>query len=192
MSDLATHRPDVLGHRAHWLRRIKQSCPPWVTLLLFLPLQYLMLLVTQDPCLSVITGALPIYVLKGKLFTEPFNIVHAGFCLDQPTIGKWLFWFVVMTFIAIPVMLLARWLGNRRSRWGYWVFAVPTAIMTLQLGCVLLWPLCMLVQYTYSMGITPKRLFGLFFCSLAFGFLGLFLRWALRPPAKSSKSMSEP
>lgn len=168
--------------RVAFLPKCYQSGPPWLTLLLLLPLLYLVAIVAKDPCLAIITGHLPAYVLAGKLFTEPFNIIHAGCAMDQPTIGKWLLWFSVLTMLSLPVILLARWLGNRRKRIGYWLFALPTLGIVIQLLCVLLLLLCMLVQYVYWMGFTPRRVLGLGFGVAAFILLPWFLRWALRRP----------
>jgi hypothetical protein len=56
----------------------------------------------REPVLSVFGGTVPHYVLSGRLFTEEFNIVHAGFVMDQPIIGKWLFWFSAMTMSSLP------------------------------------------------------------------------------------------
>ncbi len=162
--------------------RFHHKCPPWVTLLLLGPLLYLVTL-AKDPCLSIATGRLPAYVLTGRLFTERFDIIHAGFALDQPTIGKWLFWFSVFTILSVPLILLARWLSDRRTAMGYWTFAMAVSAIGVLLMTVLMWPLCWLVQYVYWMGFTPKRIFGLSFCVVALIFLPRFLAWTIRFPA---------
>lgn len=147
-------------------------------------LLYLVMLVAKDPFLSVAKGWLPAYVLTGKLFAERFDIIHAGWAMDQPTIGKWMIWFSVLAILAIPNIALARWLADRSTRVRYWVFAIPVLVIGGLILCVLSWPLCMLVQYVYWMGFTPKRTFGLSFCLAALVLLPWFLRWSLRRPCR--------
>lgn len=166
------------------IARLHHACPPWMLLLLFGPLLYLVLLVAEKPFLSVATGRLPAYVFTGKLFTERFDIVHAGSALDQPTIGKWLLWFSVLATLAVPVIVLARWLADRSTRFRYWTFAIPVLVICVLILCVLLGPLCMLIQYVYWMGFTPKRAFGLSFSLAALVLLPWFLRWSLRRPCR--------
>lgn len=162
--------------------RLHHRFPSWAMLLLLGPLLYLVALVARDPFMAMATGRLPAYVLKGKLFTERFNIMHAGCAMDQPTIGKWLVWFSVLTILSVPLVALTRWLGDRSSKLGYWAFGGLVLAIGGLLLCVLAFPLCMLVQYVYWMGFTPKRVFGLVFCLAAFVLLPWFLRWAIRRP----------
>jgi hypothetical protein len=150
------------------------------------PLLYVVASVAEGPFLAMATGRLPLYVLTGKLFTEPFNTIHAGSALDQPTIGKWLLWFSVLTAFSVPLILLTRWLGDRSTRIGYWTFAIPVVIIGGLLLCVAMLPLCLLIQYVYWMGFTPNRVFGLSFGLAALIILPCFLRWTLRCPAGAS------
>jgi hypothetical protein len=170
------------------IARLHHACPPWAILPFFGPLLYLVIVVAKDPFLSVATGWLPAHILTGKLFTERFDTVHAGCAMDQPTIGKWLIWFSVLAALAVPNIILARWLADRSTRFRYWVFAIPVLVIGVLMLCVLMWPLCMLVQYVYWMGFTPKRIFGLSFSLAALVLLPWFLRWSLRRPRRSHLS----
>ncbi len=166
--------------------RLHHRFPPWAMLLLLGPLLYIVASVAHRPFMAIATGGLPAYVLKGKLFTERFNTIHAGCSMDQPTIGKWLIWFLVLTVLSVPLIALTRWLGDRSSQLGYWAFGVPVLAIGGLLLSVLILPLCMLVQYVYWMGFTPKRVFGLVLCITVLVLFPLFLRWAIRLPASSS------
>jgi hypothetical protein len=139
-------------------------------------------LVAREPVLSVADGSLPRFLARGSLFSEPFNTVHAGFVMDQPTIGKWLFWFSFMAASSLPYAAAVGWLSDRRSRGARLVFGLATGMVCLALLCILSWPICWLIQYVWSMGCTPKRIFGLLF-ALAGGLLVTgFLTWAVRKP----------
>jgi len=171
--------------------RLHHACSPWTMLSLFGPLLYLVMLVAKDPFLSVATGWLPFHVLTGKLFTQRFDTVHAGCALDQPTIGKWLIWFSILVVVAVPNIVFARWLADRSTRARYWMFAIPVLVIGGLLLCALMWSLCMLVQYVYWMGFTPKRTFGLSFCLAALVLLPWFLLWNLRRPTSRRQESTE-
>jgi len=164
------------------IAKLHHACAPWIVMLLFGPLVYFVVLVARQPFLAIATGKLPAYVLRGKLFAERFDTVHAGSALDQPTIGKWLFWFSVMVIFAVPVIVGVRWLADRSTSIRQAAFALPVLIIGVLILCVLMFPLCMLVQYVYWMGFTPKRVIGLSFSVAAFALLPLFLCWSLRRP----------
>lgn len=161
-----------LRHRVGWLgiSVLMAPCLAWVWL------------AANEPVRSVLSGAVPRYVLDGRAFREPFNIVHAGFAMDQPTIGKWLFWFSVMVWSSIPYVVLVAWLGNRHTKAGWLVYALFGFLLATCLLCLLSWPSIWLVQYVRSMGWTPRRAAGLAYCALGvFAVLG-FLIWAVRRP----------
>jgi hypothetical protein len=138
----------------------------------------------REPVFSVFSGAAPRYVFSGRLFTEPFNTIHAGFAMDQPTIGKWLFWFTVMALSSLPYVALLGWLANRKAKTGRVAFAFGVSVLGVFLLCILSGPVCLLIQYVCSMGFTPRRI-----CGLVYGFAsGLlvigFVAWSLRNPAR--------
>ncbi len=128
---------------------------------LLLPIVILVWLIAKEPFISVFNGNVPSYVFSGRLFSERFNIIHAGAALDQPTIGKWLFWFSVMALLSLPYMNIIRRFGNTKNKSVHIAICVVSGIVCLLLLCILSWPLTWLVQYIYSMGFTYKRVFGL-------------------------------
>ena len=154
-----------------------------------LPITFLMLpilawvwLGAREPVISVFNGFLPRQVISGKLFSEQFDRIHAGFAMDQPTIGKYLFWFSFMTGSSLPYTAAVGWLSNRRKASGRIAFAVSVAILWFFLTCMLSWPLLLLIQYVCSLGFTPMRICGLLYAAEA-GFLVTgFLYWAIRKP----------
>jgi len=140
-------------HRVGWMG----------TTVLMFPIFAWVWLAAGEPIISVFNGAVPGFVLSGKLFSEPFDIIHAGFVLDQPTIGKWLFWFTVMTASSLPYAAAVRWLSNRARESVYLAYAVCAVILGVFLLCILSWPLCWLIQYVASMGFMPRRIYGLLY-----------------------------
>ena len=153
--------------------------------LLMLPILGWVWLAAKAPVLSVADGSLPRYVLSGEAFSKPFDIGHAGFAMDQPTIGKWLFWFTFMTASSLPCAAGVAWLACRQERSGQLAFALWAGVLGLLLLSILSWPLLWLLQFVASMGITPRRLCGLLY-SLGGGLVvATFVRWAVRRPRKT-------
>lgn len=161
-----------IGHRVGWLG----------TLILMLPTLFWVWLAAREPFISVFNVTVPRYIISGRLFSEPFNKIHAGFAMDRPTIGKWLFWFTFMTVSSLPYAIVVRWLGNRRKRSGYLAYGISVVILCTFLLCILSWPLTWLIQYVNSMGFTPKRIMGLLY-GIGGGILVIgFLVWAFKRP----------
>lgn len=100
-------------------------------------------------------------IIKGDLFYKPFDIVHAGEAMDQPTIGKYLILFTFFSIIALPWSIFVRLMSNRQSIWNCFAFAVPMLVVLFWGLSILSWPGCLLVQYIASMGMTLKRLSGI-------------------------------
>jgi hypothetical protein len=169
-------------HRGQWLH---QRLGGAGTSLLMLPLVGWVWLAASEPVRSVVSGAVPSYLLSGRIFSEPFNIVHAGFVLDQPTIGKWLFWFSVMAASSLPCAAAVGWLSDRRGKGGRIAFGIGTGVLCGFLLCILSWPLVWLIQYVGSLGCTPKRTFGLVYAGIAGCVVLGFLAWAIRKPRAS-------
>jgi len=153
-----------------YLKRFHQKLGVFGTIIFMLPILYWVWLPAQKPCISVFNGYVLNYVISGKLFSEKFDIVHAGFVLDQPTIGKWLFWFSVMAMSCLPYMAAVRWFSNRENNAVRWLYGMLVIVVCILLLCMLSWPLCWLVQYIHSMGFTPKRIGG-----LVYGIVGMFV-----------------
>ena len=159
-------------HRAGWLG----------ISFLMLPILIWVWLAAEKPFISVFNGAVPRHIMSGELFSAPFDRGHAGFSLDQPTIGKWLFWFSVMTSSSLPYVAVVRWLSDRTRRNGYVVYGTGVVILSVFLLCILSWPLCWLIQYVCSMGFTARRIYGLLY-AVAGGLLVIgFLYWAFKRP----------
>jgi hypothetical protein len=137
------------------LKRIKHRAGWVITTLLALPLFWWVWLPGREPVLSVIKGAVPRYVLSGKLFTDRFDTAHAGFVMDQPTIGKWLFWFSVMSATSLPALALMGWFADRKKRSVRLVYGLASFVLGSILLCILSWPFLWLIQYVGSMGFTP-------------------------------------
>jgi hypothetical protein len=142
----------------------------------------------KEPFKSVFNGSVPGYVLSGRLFSDRFDVAHAGFAMDQPTIGKWLFWFTFMAASSLPYAAAVGWLANRKTVTGRFAFGISASVLGVLLLSMLSWPLCWLVQYVCSMGFTPKRFYGLMYAvggsSLVIG----FIVWAFWNPNRKNAS----
>ena len=168
-----------------FLRRLHHRVGWFGVSLLMLPILGWVWLAAREPAISVFNGGVPYYVLSGKLFSEPFNIVHAGFVMDQPTIGKWLFWFSFMALSSLPYVTVVRWLADRKTPAGRFAYGIWVAVFCVLLWCMLSWPLCWLIQYVCSMGITPRRILGLVY-AVAGGLLLIgFVLWGFRNPNRN-------
>jgi len=125
------------------------------------------------------------YVFSGTVFTEPFRRIHVGHCLDQPTIGKWYFWFTFFLVTGLPYAAGVRWLIDKSSRLCHCAFSILTITGCLCLLCILTIPFCWLLKYINAMGVTPTRIFGLVYAGLGYLVVLGFMAWALVPPRKS-------
>ena len=109
-------------------------------------------------------------------------MIHAGFALDQPTIGKWLFWFTFMAVSSLPYAIVVRWLSNQRKKTAYLAYGISVVILCTFLLCILSWPLTWLIQYVNSLGFTSNRFVGLLY-GISGGALVIgFLVWAFIKP----------
>lgn len=133
------------------------------------------------------------YIFSGRYFADmltPFDIVHAGFCLDQPTIGKCLFWFAMFCALTLPYTMVVGLVSRRTTRVERLAFAAPTIFLVVLLLSMLVPPLQWLVQYVHSMGLTPKRIFGLFYIAANIPLMLLIVRWAILPAGRSTAATS--
>ena len=133
-------------------------------------------------------GGIFLYVLSGQLFAEGFDQRHVGTVLDQPTIRKWLIVFTVFTGGILPYVAIVRWLSDRRTRAGYWCFAIPMIILSLYLIVVLTVPTWWLIQYVSALGYTPRRARGLAFCAGGYAVNLALLYWQLRPAEEGARA----
>ena len=112
----------------------------------------------------------PIGVLGGALFKAPWHIAHAGFSMDQPTIGKWYFWSTVFSGAWMLFVLAASRLALSCSRAIRCVYA----ILTLCALCIYLLvhtvPFFWTLQYVHAMGFTYRR-----FMALTWGLVGYII-----------------
>lgn len=148
-------------------------------------------------CMALVTGPIVMagfrpfmYAVSGQLFQGKWHRDHAGGALDQPTIGKWLFWTTVFIGLNLPVAAGVRWVANRTRRLEYWAYALPTLAMCIFIMGVLTVPFYWLIQYIEAMGSTPRRTYGILYSLACYAILIGFLIWSLRPPKKSEKSIS--
>jgi len=130
-------------------------------------------------------------LVSRQTFGRHFSLWNAGFALDQPTIGKFLFWFTVFCVTMLPFVSVVRAISDRRSRAGYWAFAVPTSIIGLFLLSMLTDTFWMLIVYIRDMGFTPRRVYGLAFGIGSYCVVLSFLWWALRPPKRNEMTYRE-
>ncbi len=122
-----------------------------------------------------------LHVVSGRLFTAAFDPAHTGGALDQPSLNKWFFLAVFFSAMTLPHAAAARWMANRQSRWGYWMFVIPTTALCLFLLGILTLPCFWLIQYIGAMGWTVTRAFGLLWGLAGFATLLAFLCWAVWP-----------
>lgn len=126
-----------------------------------------------------------LYVISGRLFASEFSRDLVGGALDQTTITKWLFLFTwLFSTICLTYVAVARWVSDRRSRLGYWTFAIPAAVLCLYPLIILTLPFWWLIQYIGAMGLTPRRLYGLLYASAGYITVLSFLCWAIWPPKR--------
>jgi hypothetical protein len=104
----------------------------------------------------------PLAVLNGSLFRTPWHNVHAGFCLDQPTIGKWYFWSTVFAVLwaVIGLIVRRRRIFTRDSRIVSGVCICLVVGEGLLFGLVHTVPVCWTLQYIGT-GVTVRRLVAL-------------------------------
>lgn len=175
-----------------WDRHELIRCFRCLSCILMVPVLAWVWLAARDPAYSVFNGAVHKYVLSGEIFRDRFNTIHAGFTMDQPTIGKWLFWFTFMSVTSMPLTLLVRLLTDRECKWSWLIFAIANVVICICLICMLSWPLIWLGQYIHSMGFTPRRVLGLLYAGVAgAGVLGFFA-WSIRRPSREQRDAPRP
>jgi hypothetical protein len=112
----------------------------------------------------------PLGVLSGVLFQMPWNIVHAGFCMDQPTLGKWYFLSTVFCGMWMFCAFGASRICMSSSPTMRRVFASLTICGTFLYLLVLTVPFFWTLQYIHTMGFTHRRLI-----ALAWGLVGYII-----------------
>jgi hypothetical protein len=112
----------------------------------------------------------PLGVLGGALFRTPWHIAHAGFSMDQPTIGKWYFWSTVFGGMWILFTFGASRICMSSSQAIRRVYALLTTCGTFLYLLVLTVPFFWTLQYIHTMGLTHRRLI-----ALAWGLVGYII-----------------
>ncbi len=128
-------------------------------------------------------------LVTGRMFHGYFGNANAGFCMDQPSIGKGLLVFTIFAALMFIFIAIARAAMDGRRRAGYWAFALPAVIIGLFLFSILTGEFYTLLLYIRAYGFTLRRIAGLVFCAGSFVILAAFYGWALRPvrsPAKTA------
>lgn len=131
-------------------------------------------------------------VLSGRIFSDGWDRIHAGFTLDQPTIGKWYFWFTVFTVVWLSYMALVRRICVCGSKLRHWIFTIGLTVLCLFLVCLLTIPFWWLIQYIQTMGWTPKRFFGLLYGIGGYLVVLGFWFWAVRNKKRTTNTESSP
>ena len=99
-----------------------------------------------------------IKLISSGYYSHPFPSYQAGTAMDQPTVGKYLFWFLAFSILALSVAAFIRIVSDLNPRKNRWAYGIPLAVTLLIGFATFLGPASMLAHYTISMGITPKRL----------------------------------
>lgn len=127
------------------------------------------------------------HVLTGGTLGPDFHRVHVGSALDQPTIGKWYFWFTVLSAILLPYLAMVRWSSDRTSWCGHLAFALPAFATCLMFLCILTLPFDWLLEYINAMGWTVPRAMGLIYGMCGYYVILSFLLWVVWKPPLPSK-----
>ncbi|MDH4202345.1 MAG: hypothetical protein OEV87_05585 [Phycisphaerae bacterium] len=158
------------------LSNLKGRCGFWTTLiLLLLPLGGLLFL-TQDFYLHVLW-----YIFSGDLFTEKWGLWMARGALDQTGIFKMYFWFAALSILYFSWLTIIRFLADRKKRSIYWTLIIGSLPIVVFLLCLLTIGSNWLRLYISNMGITQKRVIGVFFALFSYCSIIFFLIWAYRP-----------
>jgi hypothetical protein len=128
-----------------------------------------------------------LFIASGQPVSTAFDPEEEG-GLDQSSPFKFFFLFVDFSAMVLPYVAAARWMGNRRSRPGYWAFALPTVVLCLCLLSILSPPFFYRVQQIGAMGWTAGRTDGLVCGVVGYGVVLAFLCWAVWPSRNGEKA----
>jgi len=175
---LANEDDVVLNYAGGGRRRFRKLGPTRIAIVMTAALTPLILLVCSS-------DGLFLQVVNGRLFAGSFSRMHVG-----SAIGNLYLMFTILTAVMLPYVAVARWLGDRRTRAGYWVFAAPAVALCLCLLIILTVPFWWLVQYVQAMGSTPRRIHGLIYGVGGCVAVLAFLTWAIWPPRHRTDARS--
>ena len=113
-------------------------------------------------------------VVSGRLFAEQLGSLWGVECATN----QGFLCFTVFTAVALPYIAAVRWISDRSTRLGYWVFAVPTVAVCVCLLSLLTAP------FYWSLLYIPTAYQPLYFVYGIGGYVVVlaFLRWAIWPP----------
>ena len=128
-----------------------------------------------------------LFIAGGKPISTAFDPEAEG-GLDQSSPFKFFFLFVYFSAMVLPYVAAARWMGNRRSRRGYWTFALPTVALCLCLLSLLTPPFLWTIHQIGAMGWTFRRLDGLVCGVTGYSVVLAFLCWAIWPTGPEERA----
>ncbi len=117
------------------------------------------------------------FLFRGQYSPPTYEAVRAWFGL-----------FVIFASLALPMLMVARFLANRTNRGTYWALAIPATITCLDLLVLLAIPTIWLIHRIATMGNTGNRTTALVFATFAFLTILAFLTWLLRPSPRAHRS----
>lgn len=142
------------------------------------------------PVMDVFSGR--VFHFMGSIFSSHFNYrAHAGSALDQPTIGKFLTWYTVFSCIAMVWAAFIHSASDIQISANRKVHKIMLLTVAFWAMCILLAPVCLLLQYIWSMGITSTRFFGI---GYSFGSILAWIAFVylLSKPTQERKSKTIP
>lgn len=119
-----------------------------------------------------------------EIFWKPFNWVHAGSALDQPTVGKFMFWYAVIALFTMIFLIAVRFLTDMKSKSNYRCYLFFFILAFLFVMSFMVAPATLLAHYIIDMGVTSRRLNGVICIGvsiLAWPVLGWFLLRIKKP-----------
>ncbi len=117
------------------------------------------------PLFYMLHGEYIRYFSDGQFF-RPFDIVHAGTAMDQPTIGKYLIFYSFFSLCVLSysgVVRLFSDFGERRQRLA---FQIPFYFLIFWSFSFLCMPGILLAHYICDMGLTARRIYAIIYILL--------------------------
>ncbi len=149
------------------------------------PLGIVVLMTTALALLAWAFREQVLYVLSGKLFGSQWCRTNfLGLNRVRQPIGVWYFLATVLTVAVIFYAVVVRWLTDRSTKLGYWVFVVLTSLLCLVPIIILTVPFYWMLIYIHNMGFTQMRIYGLLYGLGGYIIILGFLYWATKIPCK--------
>lgn len=120
-------------------------------------------------------------ILSGRFFTEQWDMTDPH---NQPELGKAYIILAGVAVILLPYLALLRTISARKTRFEYWIFAIPTALACLFLFSISTVLICVSIKWIQVEGNgMPVLLVGIAGYIVVLG----FLIWAIWPPKRNEK-----